>query len=249
MPCSRYREALADRAAGGPVPHEVDAHLAACADCRSELEELRAALGVADAALRSLVAEEPGPDLRARILRAAAETEAPIAWAARGRLAATVFITGGLVAAALLVALWRSEGHRPTPSGAHVATSDARPTPNIPPLSDAPLSPGRPTAGGSAPRSTSAPVQQSHPAGRPQAPKPPREEPEVLVPPGEAEAVWRFAAALRDRVVDPGSLLTSTPEAPLVEPRPIDLVAIEVVALASSSPPSDEESLEEGDRR
>jgi hypothetical protein len=68
------------------------------------------------------------------------------------------------------------------------------------------------------------------------------------VPPEEADAVWRFAAALRERVADRGSLLTSAPAAPLLEERPIDLVAVELVALASNNPPSDEESLEEGDR-
>ena len=41
MACERYREALADVAAGGPAPGGLVAHLASCDGCRDELATRR----------------------------------------------------------------------------------------------------------------------------------------------------------------------------------------------------------------
>src|SRR5262245_59160346 len=207
MPCPRYREALADVAAGEPPRSEVEAHMAGCAACRSELDELRAALRLADAALGDLLAEAPGSGLRERILRAAAE-DAGDGRPAGGRPAWILFAGGSLAAAALLVAVWRqgSPARGPQESPAPPRTVQASPVPDA-----------------EAPGARGAAVV-AEPARRPRIAKPRREEPEVLVPPDEAEALWRFAASLRERVVEPGSLVTGDPEAPLLQPRPIDLV-------------------------
>ena len=48
MACERYREALADVAAGAPAPAGVESHLAACEACREELAALRRAVALAD---------------------------------------------------------------------------------------------------------------------------------------------------------------------------------------------------------
>jgi hypothetical protein len=239
MPCSRYREAIGDRAAGGAAGAEVDAHLAACAACRSELEELRAALRLADATLAELLAEEPRSGLRGEILVATAtaaagsdtasdagRTRPPLGWKWPG----AIFAGGALLAAALLLALSeRSSGPVPGQALAPALGEVSVPRDETPRSREA------------------APNRTSTPSAR-RVRSTAREEPEVLVPPEEAEGVWRLASALQGRVVGPGSLLTSDVAAPLAEARAIDLVPVDVVALPSSDAWWDAESLEEGER-
>ena len=73
MSCERYRDALTDAAAGGPVAAALEAHLAGCAGCRSELAELRQLMAAADEPLSPLAAAEPSAALRARIREAVAD--------------------------------------------------------------------------------------------------------------------------------------------------------------------------------
>ncbi len=66
MACERFRDALADVAAGAPAPAGVEAHLASCEACRAELTALRQALAVADDEMAGLsgdraVARAGGP--------------------------------------------------------------------------------------------------------------------------------------------------------------------------------------------
>ncbi len=90
MSCERYRDALTDAAAGGPVAPALEAHLAGCAGCRSELAELRQLMAAADDQLSPLAVAEPSPALRVRIREAVADQGvAPVlrwrfAWLGRG---------------------------------------------------------------------------------------------------------------------------------------------------------------------
>jgi hypothetical protein len=234
MSCREYEDALADLAAGGARP-DVEAHVDTCAGCRAELEALRRALRVADSALQALVAVEPRPGLHDRIRRAAAEADESRqrSWAGRP-LAWTTALGGSLVAAALLVGLWRSRTTPMTPPSVPSTTAAERRLEPVP----VPVPEGRPSRRGK--------ERQAAPAVPPRAPAPKMAlaEPEVLVPPGEAEALLRFAASLQERAVAPGSLLVSGPGDRLVEPRGIDLVPLETVTLDSSW----ESDLEEGAR-
>jgi len=56
-------------------------------------------------------------------------------------------------------------------------------------------------------------------------------QPEVLVPPREAEALLRFAAHLRTRVIPPDSLLVADLSAPLPEPQGVEIHPLEIVPL------------------
>jgi hypothetical protein len=55
--------------------------------------------------------------------------------------------------------------------------------------------------------------------------------PEVRIPPGEKEALFRFAASLQSRTVPPDSLLVSDLSAPLPELKDIEIEPIEIVPL------------------
>lgn len=50
MSCRSYRQHLVDVADGQPAPARLEAHLAECPGCRAALDDLRAALALADAA-------------------------------------------------------------------------------------------------------------------------------------------------------------------------------------------------------
>jgi hypothetical protein len=211
----------------------VDAHLSRCAECRAELEALGQALRLADSALRGWMADEASPSLRHRIRRAAAEPGGARRHPLGARQLAWNAAAGGLaVAAAALVGVWRSAMPSAVPAAPPPrATAEERALP--------PVAEGRAAAVGSEDRARI-------PARRPVEPQEVRRrrEPEVLVPPGQAEDLLRFAAALQERQVEPGSLLASAPTDPLVEPPAIDIVALEIASLDSSPEPS----LEEGDR-
>jgi hypothetical protein len=56
-------------------------------------------------------------------------------------------------------------------------------------------------------------------------------EPEVLVPPGEVEALLRFAEHLQRRSVPTDSLLVADLSVPLPEPKALEIAPLEIVPL------------------
>jgi anti-sigma factor RsiW len=267
MPCERYREALADVAAGAPAPAAVEAHLASCGACRAELRVLQRALAVADAEMAGLLAAEPTPELAVRIRQAVAEAESrgpalshelSSAWRFGWLWPATAAAATLLVA--LAVALGRGTESTPAP---RVAVSSDRPEPTgstrvpeprgefvIPRDSDRTGPEGSAgTADTSSPGPADAPrgdrvvakatgelpVRARDDGVPTRAPSADRRaipaEPEVLVPPGETEALLRFAALLQRRAVAPDSLLVADLSAPLAEPRAVELAPLVIIPL------------------
>jgi anti-sigma factor RsiW len=215
MACERYEDALSEAAAGAPPAAELESHLASCARCRENLEELRRTLALVDSDLRQLVAVEPSPALAARIRRAAAEPEAP--------QRPGFWLWPAVAAAGLLVVLAVTLGRRP--SAERAVAQEARPP--------------QPIGATSSPR-------VAEPAVIPSAPPPPvaargralaghREaaaEPEVLVPPGETEALLRLVARMdRDKVAPPVLVSVDRPSPELAELRSIDITPLEIVPL------------------
>ncbi len=241
MACERFRDALADVAAGGPAAAAFEAHLAACEACRAELAVLRQALAVADEELARLLAAEPSPSLAAGIRRAVAEPEPSPGWRF-GWLWPTVAAAATLLAG-LVVLMGRGTPQMPGPRVAvDAARREARgSTPVAQPSGEAVIPrdldrSGSPaTAGPAHPSHGDAvahargdvPSARSRPVGRRAIPA----EPDVLVPPGEAEALLLFVSQLQGRPVEPGSLLVADLSAPLPEPRALEITPIEFVPL------------------
>ncbi|HXK11773.1 MAG TPA: hypothetical protein VMT70_19165 [Vicinamibacteria bacterium] len=232
MACERYREALADVAAGVPAPAAVEEHLGSCAGCREELAVRRRALALADEELAALLSAEPSPSLTARIRQEAARpSSAPVlrfAWLWPATAAAAA-------AAALLVALvvWLGRGPSPSP--------EARVAVHAPVVPRDSASPGRE---GSATR----PMPRAAPRPAPEGstgspyPSPPRRppaarpdvlrEPEVLVPPGGGEALLRLVAIVHRERLSPAGLAAAGQPAPeLTELVPLDIKPLEIVPL------------------
>ena len=99
--CMKWKEQLLETALGETAGTELLEHLAQCQDCAAELETLRAKRERMDSLLPLIAsAEEPSPELRARIM-AATETATvhPLrllwqAWALAGIIAVVVIAVG-----------------------------------------------------------------------------------------------------------------------------------------------------------
>jgi hypothetical protein len=211
-------------AAGAPAPAPLEAHLASCEACRAELAALRQALSVADAEMAGLAAAEPSPALAARIRLALAEAEPAPAWRF-GWLwpAAAVAVT---LLVALAVWVERTPSPAPRVAARTEPTLAASPVPVIPRDFDltGPEGSAVPTAGSAHAR--------AHVAGRNPA------EPEVLVPPGEVDALVRFASLVhRDRHTPVAFLAAGRPSPDLVEPAALDITPLEIVPLQPAEAP------------
>jgi len=188
---------------------EFAAHLAVCAGCRAALERERRLLAAIDIAIAASVAAEPSPEFAARV-RQRLEQEgllAPLWFSSWVPAAAVAFV---LVAVVVAWLAWRRPvvpGTREPASAAEVV-SRARP---------------------SGPTEQSATPRGATPArGHLKQVVAQVAEPEVLVPPGQHEAVLQLYAALRSGRVDPASLVA--PSAPL-EPAELKIAPLEVIKL------------------
>jgi hypothetical protein len=230
MACERHRDALSDLAAGAVASPALEAHLASCEACRVEREELRRALAAADDELGNLLSAAPSPELAARIRTAVSGAPAASAWRPG------FWLAFGGATAALLVALGllaqRKEQSVSTAVATqtqHAADAVEGPAPAVEPTTPATASTTPVAPAIAAVRSERVRAAVSFPS--PGAPRTLAAEPEVLVPAGEAEALLRFAAHLRQRSVTPRSLLVADLNAPLAESTDVQIRPIEIVPL------------------
>jgi hypothetical protein len=206
MSCERYRDALVDVAAGEAAPAPLGTHLASCAACRDELAALRQALALADAELAGLPSAEPSAGLRARIRQTAAEDPAPSPWRFGWLWPAVA------AAAVVAVALAAWPPRRPD-------VPAPQPLPRAAEALPGPV-PARPV-----------PLTSPAPSRRPSPAPSRRDEPEVLVPAGEAEVFLRFASHLRTRAVSPDSILVADLSGQLPEPKGVEIQPLVIVPL------------------
>jgi hypothetical protein len=231
MACERYQDALSDVAVGASAPAELEAHLAACAACRAELDALRQVLAVVDGELQRALASNPSPDLVARIRSAVAVSEdAPsrrLALAWRPLLAAAAVLAIGLA----VVVRTERRGEPVTVASSASPGEPARP-PRVADGAPAVTPTATPT------RAANATPAAGHTEPLPIRPAPAvrRSEPaaaEVLVPAGEADALLRFVALVhQQRVAAPPVLASANvPATDLLEPPAIEIRPLEIVPL------------------
>jgi hypothetical protein len=227
MRCERYEPDLTVGAAGGTITPDLEAHLEGCAACRDRLAEKQALLGHVDQVLTSHLDVEPSPALRRRVIsrvsRAESERRRLAPWAAAAALAA------GLVMALLAGAFAHRPSVRPPESSTAGMVSDApaataaQPKPPV-------ISPSTPRAS-----ATAAPHVVRRGPSRAIARGIVR-EPEVLVPPGQEDALRRFVAGLRDGSAPAPALLRAGASVEnFIAPSPlIEIPLLETEPLAGS---------------
>lgn len=199
---------------------------------KAALKGKDAALGemaaLVDRGVESLVAGQPSPQFAARLrARIAEEEPAPrFAWLTWRP------ITSGVVAAAVLAALWLflapRHGTLPTKSGKPVPTVAS----TVPPETHAPgvdstNAAQRNQGYAAAARRHSRTLlvaQQRRGIRRPHSPA----EPEVLVPPGQLEAVMQLAADIRSGRIDGKQFVAEQTEAQKNMQKPIDIPRMEI---------------------
>jgi hypothetical protein len=206
-------------AAGAPFPAGLETHLGACDACRDELASLRQALALADAEMAVLLSAEPSPGLAARILRAVAEASPSPArrfgwlWPAMAA-AATLLVA---------LALWQVRGPV-IPRDSVSPGPEGSAGPVIPRDS---VSPGPEGSAGAVIPKRSPRVRSEPHAVRVVAP-------EVLVPPGEGEALLRLVALVhRERLSPAGLAAAGQPSPELAGPL---LLAIEPLEIRPLDP-------------
>ncbi len=98
MSCERYAGAIADHACGAEIPRDAEAHLEACALCRTRFDEQRRAMQALDAELEQALAVAPSPyfeqTVLARIGEARSVRPRTFWWAGLAAAAAGLIVIG-----------------------------------------------------------------------------------------------------------------------------------------------------------
>ncbi|MBO0911746.1 MAG: hypothetical protein J2P13_08135, partial [Acidobacteria bacterium] len=186
MSCEKYREALIDAAATGEATEGALAeHLAECPECRAVDERERALFLSIDGALGGRVNERPRESFLPRIRdRVRHEGESRAGWN-------PMWAWAGAASALLLLAMahpWTALEKHPAAGRLNGAGVEVPQTSVREPSNRARLERG------SAEISRRREHVRRHPAGRSMAKQSATGEPEVLVPPDEAEAFRQFVA-------------------------------------------------------
>lgn len=249
MSCERYRSWMTD-AAADELPEnrctELENHARECAACRQELQLVRTILEAIDLGVIAQTAAEPSPRLMEQV-RQRIRDEASVASWWNARWVPAVACAAVLIVAASLWTLWPRNGtpHGLTASSAPPATAQgARP---------ATVLTAKPKV---TPERHGSMVALARPARklnvrrleRQRAALEVPEVPEVIVQPGQMEAVMRFAQALNSGQIDGAKLLADWKAAdqPL-EIKPLVIAPLETPRLADGK--STEAPADSGERQ
>jgi hypothetical protein len=224
--CEQYGGWMADAALGALDPRregELLAHAGECEGCRQAYRHARELTLLVDRGVEALVAGEPSPHLAARLrARIAEEPDRPrlnwLTW----KPAAAMLAVALLVAALAFFGTPRTNPQLGTARIATGANSDVARSSSQP----------RPRGNVAIEHRT---VAANHHAQRPLVArrKSTRErEPEVIVPPGQLEAVMQLAADIRTGRIDGKQFLTAQKQAE----KPLKIDPIEIVSLAKPQP-------------
>lgn len=203
MSCERYRDWMMD-AAADELPEnraaELQAHVRECAACRQELQRVRTLLAAIDLGVTAQTAAEPSPRLMEQ-LRQRIRDEAFVTPWRNARWVPVVACATVLIVAASVWTLWPRTGARH-----ELTASSAAPSPvqAVRPAAAATIAKPKimPERHGSV-------VALARPVRKLNARRIERQPaaPEVLVPPGQMEAVMQFARMLNSGQIDGAKLL------------------------------------------
>jgi hypothetical protein len=243
MACERYKSRLIDEALAPGADAELTSHLNGCADCRAELSRQRELQSRISGSIIAMVAEEPSPAFLTRV-RQQIDAEA----SARGASWMQWALGGVAVAALAGFTIWFAgrailRQTAPGPQPGQIAGG----TPNAPTSAQNPTLPANVStkapepirkndvssvkhARRTAPRPAQsiqvAAVNSSAPATNPQAGNAQRFN--VIIPPGQREAVLRLVAAMNSGRVNVAGLLK---QSELQEMKPIEIAPLKIAPL------------------
>ncbi|HEV2222162.1 MAG TPA: hypothetical protein VGR84_04085 [Candidatus Acidoferrales bacterium] len=235
MSCERYRSWMTD-AAVDELPEnrrtELESHARECAACRQELQRVRRLLAAIDLGVTAQTAVEPSPRFIEQVRQQLRE-EAPVASWWKARWVSALACAAVLIVAASVWTLWPRTGTR------HELTAGSiPPAPTQAVTATAVVTTAKPKI---TPERRGSMVALARPARKLNvrrivrqgaAPEIP-EVPEVIVQPGQMEAVMRFAQMLNSGQIDGAKLLADlkAPDKPL-EVQPLEIKPLETPELA-----------------
>ncbi len=234
MACERYKVSLVDAALGALEPAleaELRAHLEHCAACCAAFDAERRLVAAIDRGVAASVAAEPSPELAVRVCqRIEAERVPARPWFAGSWMEHWVPAAAGALAVLALVTVWLARREPPRPGALewtnnvqsqHHSQSGARVPDESVRQRVLPLRPVGPAAGSRRPHVVRKVVVEAA-------------EAEVLVPPGQREAILQLYEAVWSGRADAALLLAE--RGPL-EPVALKIAPLEVAALDLDSKP------------
>lgn len=234
MSCYRFRDWMSDAATDGLSVRqraEFDSHVGGCSACREEFARVRALVKAIDRGVMTQAAAEPSPEFLAGMRRKIAAEASPSLgnWT---RWAPAAACATAIVLATAVWILWpqverQGQVIRNVP-GSNSPTVTSQTAPNR----------GSVVAVAPAPEHRSDFVSMRRVAAH--NPRRFEREPEVLVPPGEAESVMELAALLRNGKLDGAKLMAELQQAnePIeIKPLVIPLLDSTVQAQVKDSAP------------
>lgn len=243
MACDHYQKRLTDLALGAPEPvmderevAEVRAHIAACDACRAAFEREQTLFAAVDAGLDAAVNAAPSPDYVARIRQRVAEEADGVTARRASWLSGWLPVGLAGAVAVLLLVVWLAPRVVVAPSR-EPETAQTQP----------PVSPVNPPSVTPAPPESAPPQVVAAVPPRTPRPPPPVEtaratQPEIIVAPGQMDAIRAFYRAARSPRVEGEALLATA--APL-EPLPplsvtrLEVPGLQVKRLSEAEPDSD----------
>lgn len=231
LTCEKYGEWIKEAALGEVSPRrerELLAHAGECDACREAYQRAREVAALVDRGVESLVTGQPSPEFAAR-LRARIAEEQP---ALRFGWLTWKPVAAGLVAAAALAVLWvfvvpsrptlPPKSIRPGSAIALARSPDAHVS--AAPASDA--AERNHSYSTAARRHSRTPFVAQHMRGNRRDVR--SAEPEVLVPPGQLEAVMQLAADIRAGRINGKQFVAEQAEAQKNMQKPIDIPPVEI---------------------
>ena len=226
--CEKYADWIADAALGAleaERERELLAHAAECEACRASYWRGYELATLVDRGVESLVSGEPSPYFLTRVRTCIASDGAPSAALGWKALGAVVLV------AAIVVAVIVSQGLRTAqPTDARVAAPNgaSKSTTTEPQAHRACSSPGQPEATTMQATMTRAALHPRHSARDLGS----SSQPEILVLPGQLDAILQFASAVRSGKIDGRQLLAAQEESE----KPLEIVPIEIAPLSPQHP-------------
>jgi len=225
MSCERYRDWMAS-AAADELPEnrrrELEEHTRECAACRQEFQRVRTLLAAVDLGVTAQAAAEPSPRFIEHV-RQRIRDEAPVAPWWNARWVPAVACAAVLIVAASLWTFWPRAGARNELTASSVSPSPAQAVRPAVLTAKPKISPERHGSVGALARRA-----RKLNARRIERQSRVPDVPEVIVQPGQMEAVMRFAQALNNGQIDGAKLLADLKAAD----QPLKIKPLETPELA-----------------
>lgn len=234
--CAQVREQLFDAATDAPCGSNraaLDAHLADCPACAKEFHDARVLTQAIDQSLSARLAVEPSPQLISNVRREIAEQSHGVAW--WWQPSAWLTAVGVCAALAVLIFAVRSVSQIDRATRDHATAAINAPSTWKGVAHPRPSKPIETAANGQPHQPALAAVP--HVSRR--TPHRKAAEPEVIVEPGQMQAILRLAAATQSGEIDGTKVLDNQEK--LDEPleiQPLVIVPLKIAALDDEAAPA-----------